>query len=155
MKARQIALCLLAVCGFAAAAEPRPSFVVILADDLRYASLGSSGNREVITSRLDALAREGARFTQSFVTLSICSPSRAANLTGTYGTRISQVDYYCGGDDTANRSNVAPFAAMCRPWTSFMKLNTPGMCSKITRTPCGSAIRAKKSAWRRGSGMAG
>lgn len=87
MKASLLALCLLAVCSLATAAEPRPNFVVILADDLLYASLGSSGNREVITPRLDALAREGVRFTQAFVTLSICSPSRAAYLTGTYGSR--------------------------------------------------------------------
>ena len=80
-------LCLLALCGFAHAADPRPNFVIILADDLRYQSLGSSGNREVITPRLDALAREGARFSQCFVTLSICSPSRAAYLTGCYGNR--------------------------------------------------------------------
>lgn len=59
-----------------------PNVVVILADDLGYSDLGSYGG-EIRTPNLDALAREGVRFTQ-FYTTPRCSPTRAALLTGRY-----------------------------------------------------------------------
>ncbi len=71
--------------GFSSlAAEPpaAPNIVVILADDLGFSDLGSYGG-EIETPNLDRLARQGARFTQFYVTPR-CSPTRAALLTGLY-----------------------------------------------------------------------
>jgi arylsulfatase len=64
------------------AAAPRPSFVVILADDMGYSDIGSYGG-EIATPHLDGLAAAGLRFTQ-FYNTARCSPSRAALLTGVY-----------------------------------------------------------------------
>src|SRR5438309_564439 len=64
----------------AAAAEPRPNFLVIVADDLGYSDLGAFGG-EIATPNLDALARAGVRLT-GFHTAPTCSPTRAMLLTG-------------------------------------------------------------------------
>src|SRR5690554_2575140 len=66
------------------AAEPRPNFIVILADDLGYGDLGCYGNERHRTQRLDRMAREGVRFTQFYVPTPYCAPSRASLLTGRY-----------------------------------------------------------------------
>jgi arylsulfatase A-like enzyme len=65
----------------------RPNFVFILTDDQRHDAMGCAGNRWIHTPNIDALAARGVRFTRAFVTLSICSPSRATCLTGRYGSR--------------------------------------------------------------------
>ncbi len=66
--------------GFAAAR--RPNFVVIYCDDLGYGDLGCYGAEKIRTPRLDAMAAEGARFTDFYSAAAVCSPSRAALLTG-------------------------------------------------------------------------
>ncbi len=71
-------------CGAKDIAGRRPNVVVILADDLRYDAIGCAGDRRLQTPNIDRLAGEGVRFTNAFVTTSLCSPSRAAFLTGCY-----------------------------------------------------------------------
>jgi N-acetylglucosamine-6-sulfatase len=67
-----------------AAPAPRPNFVFILIDDLRYNALGCTGHPFVKTPNIDRIAREGMNFTNTFVTTSLCSPSRGSFLTGRY-----------------------------------------------------------------------
>jgi len=64
----------------------RPNFIFILTDDQRHDAMGCAGNDLVRTPNIDLLAARGVRFENAFVTLSICSPSRAACLTGRYGS---------------------------------------------------------------------
>jgi len=70
----------------AAAAERRPNFVVILADDLGYGDLGVYGHPKIRTPRIDAMAGEGVRLTE-FYSMPVCTPARAALLTGRYPLR--------------------------------------------------------------------
>ena len=65
---------------------PRPNVVLILADDLGYADVSAYGSR-LRTPNIDRIGREGAVFTQGYVTTPVCSPSRAALLTGRYQQR--------------------------------------------------------------------
>jgi arylsulfatase A-like enzyme len=65
----------------------RPNIVFLLADDLRWNSLGCMGNSLLITPNIDQLSREGVRFTNACVTTSICMVSRATLLTGQYMSR--------------------------------------------------------------------
>lgn len=65
---------------------PRPNIVFILADDLGYADVGFNGGREIATPRLDRLAASGARLEQ-FYAQPVCSPTRAALMTGRYPMR--------------------------------------------------------------------
>jgi arylsulfatase A-like enzyme len=64
----------------------RPNIVFILADDLGYADVGFNGGREIATPRLDRLAASGARLEQ-FYAQPVCSPTRAALMTGRYPMR--------------------------------------------------------------------
>jgi arylsulfatase len=66
--------------AFAADAPRRPNIVIILGDDLGFADMGTFGS-EIETPNLDALARDGVRFT-SFYTHASCSPTRSVLLSG-------------------------------------------------------------------------
>jgi arylsulfatase A len=66
----------------------KPNIIVIFTDDQGYQDLGSYGSPGIKTPRLDQLAREGMRFTDFYVASSVCSPSRAALLTGCYPQRV-------------------------------------------------------------------
>ena len=59
-----------------------PNIVMILVDDLGYADLGCFGNEEILSPRLDALAGEGKKFTMFRAGSSVCSPTRAALMSG-------------------------------------------------------------------------
>ena len=65
-------------------ADSRPNIVFMIADDLAWDDLGCSGNPNVRTPHLDRLAKGGMQFTNAFLTISSCSPSRASIITGTY-----------------------------------------------------------------------
>jgi arylsulfatase A-like enzyme len=74
--------------GIAGAATRPPNVIVILADDLGYADLACYGGRRVATPHLDRLAVEGVRFTDFHANGPMCSPTRAALLTGRYPQRV-------------------------------------------------------------------
>ncbi len=75
----------------------KPNFVIIYADDLGYGDLGCYGSDLMKTPHLDGLAAEGIRFTQWYSSSPVCSPSRAALLTGRYPTR-SGITQILGGE---------------------------------------------------------
>ncbi|MGC8791870.1 MAG: sulfatase family protein, partial [Bryobacteraceae bacterium] len=69
-------------------AGPRlPNFVIILADDLGYGELGCYGHPSFQTPHLDRMAREGVRFTDFYVPMPFCAPTRSSLLTGRYPFR--------------------------------------------------------------------
>jgi arylsulfatase A len=70
-----------------AAPARTPNIVFILCDDLGYGDLGSYGSK-IGTPNLDRMASEGVRFTNCCSADPVCSPSRAALLTGRYPTRV-------------------------------------------------------------------
>lgn len=77
--------CLLAslvLMGAARAAETPPNFVILFADDLGYGDLGCYGHPTIRTPNLDRMAAEGMRFTQFYCAAPVCTPSRAALMTG-------------------------------------------------------------------------
>ena len=71
----------LLIAGNSFAAE-RPNIVVIMADDLGYADVGFQGCKDIPTPNIDRIAKDGARFSQSYVTGCMCGPSRAGFITG-------------------------------------------------------------------------
>ena len=69
--------------------EPKkPNVIFILVDDQGYYDLGCYGATEVKTPHVDAMAKEGLRFTDYYAAAPICSPSRAGILTGCYPRRV-------------------------------------------------------------------
>ena len=73
-------------------AQRRPNFVVIFADDLGYGDLSSYGATAHQTPNIDRMAREGIRFTDFYVPMPFCAPSRATILTGRYPFRHTLVE---------------------------------------------------------------
>lgn len=71
----------------AASASAQMNVVVVVSDDHRWDSLAVAGNNVILTPHLDALAGDGIRFTNAFVTTSICMTSRASIMTGQYMSR--------------------------------------------------------------------
>jgi N-sulfoglucosamine sulfohydrolase len=65
-----------------AAADAPPNLVVLIADDMSTSTLGCYGDPGIRTPHLDQLARDGMRFTRSYVTSPQCSPSRSSLFTG-------------------------------------------------------------------------
>ncbi len=63
---------------------PPPNILFIIADDLRFDLLGCNGHPHAQTPNIDRLAQEGTSFTSFFATTPLCSPSRAAFLSGLY-----------------------------------------------------------------------
>ncbi len=66
----------------------KPNVIIIVSDDLGYSDLGAHGCTDIPTPHIDSLARNGVRFTSGYVTAPVCSPSRAALLTGRYQQRF-------------------------------------------------------------------
>jgi len=72
------------------AADPPPNFVVIFADDLGYGDLACFCHPTIKTPSLDRMAREGMKLTQFYSAAEVCTPSRAALLTGRLPPRNGQ-----------------------------------------------------------------
>ena len=76
--------------------ERRPNFVVFLVDDLGWTDLGCYGSDFYETPNIDQLAADGVRFTHGYAACTVCSPTRAALLTGLYPARTRVTDWIPG-----------------------------------------------------------
>ncbi len=74
----------------------KPSILFILVDDLGWADLGYTGSTFYETPNIDKLASEGTIFTDAYAASPVCSPSRAAILSGKYPARLNLTDYIPG-----------------------------------------------------------
>lgn len=87
-----------------AADEKLPNVILIVADDLGWADLSSYGSKYHRTPELDRLAQKGMRFTRAYAACPVCSPTRAALMTGKYPARLHLTDWLPGrGDLPAQR----------------------------------------------------
>jgi arylsulfatase A len=91
----------------AGAQETPPNFVILFADDLGINDLGCFGRKDQNTPNLDKLAAEGARFTQAYAAASVCSPSRAALMTGQSPARLKITTFLTGRTDRASHRLLA------------------------------------------------
>lgn len=64
-----------------------PNFVIFLADDLGYGDIGCFGNKTINTPNIDSLADNGVKLSHHVTAAAVCTPSRAALLTGRYPVR--------------------------------------------------------------------
>ncbi len=93
----------------------RPNIVFILADDLGVYDLACYGRSEHHTPHLDRLASQGLRFTSAYAASPVCSPSRAALLTGKDPARLHLTTFLPGRPDTPSQKLLHPQIALQLP----------------------------------------
>ncbi|RRA98854.1 sulfatase [Larkinella rosea] len=95
-------------------APAKPNIVFIMADDLGYTDLGCYGNPYIRTPHIDKLAKTGLRFTEAYSACPVCSPSRAAIMTGKHPARLHLTNFIAG-DRKDPKSPLLP-----APWTKYL-----------------------------------
>jgi arylsulfatase A-like enzyme len=94
------------------AARP-PNFVLVVVDDLGWMDLHSYGSKYYETPGIDQLAASGTRFTDAYAAAAVCSPTRAAIMTGRYPARLGITDWirarFQGGTIPPDHKNPAGF----------------------------------------------
>jgi arylsulfatase A len=90
------------------APKDRPNVVFILADDLGWADLGCYGSKYHQSPNLDRLAGQGMRFTNAYAACPVCSPTRAAIMTGKYPARLNLTDWLPGRGDRPDQMLLRP-----------------------------------------------
>lgn len=88
MKTVTLVVAMLAACA-AACADTPPNVVLILCDNLGYGDVGCYGSTLHRTPHIDRMAAEGMRFTDAYAASGVCTPSRAALMTGCYPRRVN------------------------------------------------------------------
>jgi arylsulfatase A-like enzyme len=96
------------LCSLIAASDRPPNVILIVADDLGWADLNCFGSKYHHTPALDRLAREGMRFTQAYAACPVCSPTRAALMTGKYPARLHLTDWLPGRPDMPSQRLARP-----------------------------------------------
>lgn len=100
-----------------AAEAKKPNVIVILIDDMGWTDLSCQGSKFYQTPNIDRLATEGMRFTNAYAACTVCSPTRAAFLTGQYPARLHITDWIAG--------HVRPKAKLRVPdWTKHLPHET-------------------------------
>jgi arylsulfatase A-like enzyme len=108
-------LILLLSLAVAAVAAEKPNIVLVFADDLGINDLSCYGRKDQATPHLDQLAREGMRFTCAYTAQPICSPSRAAVMTGRSPARLHLTTFLPGRKDLPSQKLLHPQIAQQLP----------------------------------------
>lgn len=89
------------------AVEPPPNIVLVVVDDMGWSDLSCQGSTYYETPHIDRLAAEGVRFGQAYAACAVCSPSRAAILTGRTPARLGVTDWIHHSGPEAREAIVA------------------------------------------------
>ena len=100
--------------GRPGAAGRPPNIVIVFTDDQGYQDLGCFGSPDIKTPNVDRLAREGMKFTDSYVTQPVCSASRAGLLTGCYSNRVSILGALGPGSKHGIHSDEMTLGEVCK-----------------------------------------
>ena len=105
--------------------DSSPNVLIILADDLGWSQLSCYGSDFYDTPNIDKLAQTGIKFTNAYSSASICSPTRAAIMTGKYPARIGLTDFI-PGNSPKNKPLLTP-----DNWQRFLPLDEITIAEKI------------------------
>jgi len=101
-------LLLMALPAWAAETTENPNIVLVLADDLGVNDLGCYGRKDHRTPNLDRLAADGCRFTAAYAACPVCSPTRAALMTGLSPARLHLTTFLPGRPDCPSQKLLQP-----------------------------------------------
>ena len=90
---RKIILVLSFLLTITSYAADKPNFIIIFTDDQGYNDLSCFGSKKIKTPYIDSIAKNGRKFTSFYVASPVCTPSRAALLTGCYPKRIGMENH--------------------------------------------------------------
>jgi arylsulfatase A len=127
----------LTLAAAAAAGSPSPpNVLLILADDLGTTPVGVYGNAYYQTPNIDRLARDGMRFTDAYAACPVCSPTRAALMTGKYPARTHVTDFIAGAS--------FPYARLRQPdWQKFLPLAEKTIAEELSARGYATALFGK------------
>ncbi|MGM0545401.1 MAG: sulfatase family protein [Bacteroidota bacterium] len=103
--------CLSSAAAYAQGENESPNVVIILTDDMGYADVGAYGAPKIETPEIDDLASQGTKFTDFYVE-SLCSPTRAALMTGSYAHRTGNSGVYWPDSDEGLNPDEITIAEM-------------------------------------------
>jgi arylsulfatase A-like enzyme len=106
MKRLLLLLGLLCFGPLATSAGPPPNIVFILVDDMGATDLGCYGSQFYQTPNIDKLAHDGLKFTHAYSACTVCSPTRAALMTGRYPAALHLTDWIAGHDRPLARLRI-------------------------------------------------
>ncbi len=119
--------------GAGASARAKPNIVFILVDDLGWTDAACYGSRFYETPNIDRLAVQGMRFTDAYAACAVCSPTRAAVMTGRYPARMGVTDWirsrFQGGALPEDKRNPTEYVGgknrklLCPPNALWMELD--------------------------------
>lgn len=129
MKLLNILLALPCLTGGALAADAltpqkKPNIVFVLTDDLGWTDLHCQGSTFYETPNIDRLANQGMRFTANYSACAVCSPSRAAILTGQYPARLHLTDFLVAYPPKNTKFNIPD-------WTTHLSLEAPNLAKSL------------------------
>jgi arylsulfatase A-like enzyme len=142
-----LALCFFAGTSLFGAPAPlpfRPNFVFILIDDMGWADGGCFGSKFYQTPQIDALAAAGMRFTQAYAACAVCSPTRAALITGKYPARLHLTDWIPGEPVPTNSHFRVP------DWQQHLPLQEPTLATTLKQL---GYVTAHIGKWHIGGGQ--
>jgi len=114
-----------------------PNVIVILTDDLGVNDLGYTGSKFYETPHIDQLAKDGVQFTQAYSSSTVCSPTRAALLTGKYPARLHLTDWIHGHPAPANAKVKIP------NWQKFISSDTTTLPQQFKSAGYSTALIGK------------
>jgi arylsulfatase A-like enzyme len=110
----------------------KPNIILILVDDLGWTDLGCYGSKYYETPNIDHLASQGIKFINGYAACAVCSPTRAAVMTGRYPARLGITDWirarFQGGKIPENKQNPTQYVGgenrklLCPPNPLWMEL---------------------------------
>jgi arylsulfatase A-like enzyme len=104
-----------------AAIEQRPNVVVFMIDDMGWTDAGCLGSDLYETPHIDRLAADGTRFTAAYSACTVCSPTRAAMMTGMYPARLHLTDWINGHWEGMPAQRRAELPLMPPEWTQHLE----------------------------------
>src|SRR3954468_20279089 len=122
--------------AFSQARRGRLNVVLILVDDMGATDLACYGSQFYKTPNIDKLAASGMRFTQAYSACTVCSPSRAAILTGKYPARLHVTDWIPGGPPVNPKLGETE-------WTKYLPLEEMSIANVLQKAGYATASIGK------------